>query len=775
MKNTIKIFLFLFVSYSWAQVDYSNNWEDFYSYNNVKDFVKVGDVVYAITDNAVFKYNQINNEVTKLSSVNGLSGEVTSSIHYSSNFKSIFIGYNTGLLEVVDEENNIHIAKDIVSFNYSGNKSINSITEYNNKLYLATPFAIVVYDGESLQFGDTYFIGNQSTEVFINDIAVYNDVIYAATENGIYSANVSNPNLIDFNNWEHYSSGNFTSVELFKNIVYTSKNKNLYKFENGSLTVIKSESSDIVDLKSSIDFLAISKLRNITVINSSHVEIYNYTSSSTSEYYFNLNTALLENDVIFLGTKEFGILKAELADGTNFHEIHPEGPSSNELFNIEVKDNNLWVLYGAFDPFYGPKNVKKGIDHFNNSNWQHIPYKDFGVKNLVSLTFDYSNSNKVYISSWGASTPSDILNTGGVLVVENDEISDFWNYTNSGLEKIFLPQYPNYHTTRINGSAFDNNGNLWITNGGVSNALKKYDTQGNWSGIDMSTVYVSNSGLSEVDVDKTNSIWIGTHKDGVLVYNEEGNRTAALVVEDTKGALPDLNVRSIKVDASNRVWIGTVKGLVVYYNASNVFNETILNAEPVIILDNDLPQRLLGEQRINSIGIDGADNKWFGTSTSGVMQTNPNGSNILQQFNKNNSPLPSNKILKVSVDKSTGKVYFGTDNGIVAYNSNVSTYSDSMPEVYAYPNPSTKTNDFITIDGRNGSHLPKGTNVKIVDAAGNLVYETNIKEGQELFGGKVVWNKTNLAGRKVASGVYIVLLSANEASETAVAKIAIIN
>ena len=98
-----------------------------------------------------------------------------------------------------------------------------------------------------------------------------------------------------------------------------------------------------------------------------------------------------------------------------------------------------------------------------------------------------------------------------------------------------------------------------------------------------------------------------------------------------------------------------------------------------------------------------------------------------------------------------------------------------MAEVYAYPNPALKNHETITIDGRQGTHLPKGTNVKILDIAGNLVYETNVVEGQELQGGKVVWNKKNLAGNTVASGVYIVLLSNGDASETAVAKIAIVN
>lgn len=281
--------------------------------------------------------------------------------------------------------------------------------------------------------------------------------------------------------------------------------------------------------------------------------------------------------------------------------------------------------------------------------------------------------------------------------------------------------------------------------------------------------------MIEIEADKSNTLWIGTRLNGVVVFNENGKKMLRFSTESTKGSLPDLNTRAIKVDSNNRVWIGTSKGLVTYSNALNIFNETIYDAEPIIVLDNGIPKKLLGDQVINTIDIDGANNKWFGTSTTGVMQTNPNGTEVLQQFNTSNSPLPSNNIIRISVDKSSGKVYFATDNGIVAFNSNVASYSDSLTEVYAYPNPSTKTNEYITIDGRNGEHLPNGTNIKILDSAGNLVYETNVKEGDEVFGGKVVWNKTNLAGRKVASGVYIVLLIANNNTETATTKIAIIN
>ncbi|MDC1168586.1 hypothetical protein OAT36_06730, partial [Flavobacteriaceae bacterium] len=197
--------LFIFFSFSTfslvAQVDYGDAWEDFYSYNNVKDLIKVDNMLYALTDNAMFTYDFITEETEKLSSVQGLSGETTSAIHYSIQSDRLVIGYKNGLVEVVDSDGSITISADILNFNQTGEKSINDIFEYEGKLYLSTSFAIIEYDIDQLEFGDTFFIGNNSTDVKINEIVVFNDFIFAATERGIYKADINNANLIDFNNW----------------------------------------------------------------------------------------------------------------------------------------------------------------------------------------------------------------------------------------------------------------------------------------------------------------------------------------------------------------------------------------------------------------------------------------------------------------------------------------------------------------------------------------------------------------------------------------------
>ena len=778
MKRCLYLVVFFFYLTSWSQTDFSANWEDFYSYNNVKDFIKVDSKIYAVTDNAIFIYDTSNQEIKKLSSVHGLSGKTTTSIHYSEASQRLVIGYQTGLLEIVDADGRITIANDIERLTITGEKEIKSITEFNNKLYLSTPFAVVVYDIENLQFGDTYFIGNNSAPITINQIAIFNNLIYAATKIGIFTADVNATNLIDFNSWNQPQgefSGNFTSIEIFNNQLYTAKDNGFYKVSTPTtLQTIGFFTNEVLSLKASSEY--------ITVTTQSIAYIYNTSinqeviANTTTEFNYLLHTAFAENNTIYLGTQQFGILKRSFTNSIEHIEIHPQGPTSNDIFSITAKNNNLWVVYGGYDGAFTPLQRSLGFSHYNGEDWINTPFNPvFPARDLVHVTIDPNEENKVYISSWGQTDSQNLNATGGILVVENDEITTFLNHTNSGLEDL-APNNPNYHSIRINGTAFDNRGNLWVANAWINKKLKKLSTNGTWSEFDLSTITTDEAfGLTELIIDRTGSIWIGTRRNGVYVYNETGDRKRALITEATKGSLPDPNTRSLVVDRNNRIWIGTKKGLVIFSNTGGIFDADIYDAAPIIIDDDGIPKKLLGDQPVNTIAIDGADNKWFGTDTGGALATNPSGRETLFNFNKDNSPLPSNRIVKIKVDNTNGKVYFATDKGMVAFNNNVAPFGDELGEVYAYPNPVKKEHSFVTIDGRNGTHLPRGTNVKILDASGRLVHETNVIEGQELKGGKVIWNKTNLAGSKVASGIYIVLLTLPDKSETSMTKIAIIN
>ena len=101
---------------------------------------------------------------------------------------------------------------------------------------------------------------------------------------------------------------------------------------------------------------------------------------------------------------------------------------------------------------------------------------------------------------------------------------------------------------------------------------------------------------------------------------------------------------------------------------------------------------------------------------------------------------------------------------MVAFNGTSTAPRDNLDEVYAFPNPVRP--DFtgnVTIDG-----LTADANVKITDIEGNLVFE------QTSEGGSVLWDTTAFGKYKVASGVYLVLISSDDGLETKVTKIMVV-
>ena len=93
---------------------------------------------------------------------------------------------------------------------------------------------------------------------------------------------------------------------------------------------------------------------------------------------------------------------------------------------------------------------------------------------------------------------------------------------------------------------------------------------------------------------------------------------------------------------------------------------------------------------------------------------------------------------------NTGELYIGTDLGIMGYKGEATIGARSFDDVYAFPNPVRPGYDgMIGIRG-----LMADSDVKITDAAGNLVFSTTAQ------GGQAVWDGNDINGKRVESGVY---------------------
>ena len=167
-------------------------------------------------------------------------------------------------------------------------------------------------------------------------------------------------------------------------------------------------------------------------------------------------------------------------------------------------------------------------------------------------------------------------------------------------------------------------------------------------------------------------------------------------------------------------------------------------------------------QQVQSIAVDGANRKWIGTQ-NGVWLISPDGKNIIHHFTETNSPLLSNDVKKIGIDPQTGEVYFATFNGLCSYRSTATASIQQLENVLVFPNPvPPQYSGQIAIRG-----LTENAIVKITELNGRLVYQTRS------LGGQAVWNGLDYNGRKIASGIYLVLVKDDKGKENIATKIII--
>lgn len=762
MKNFVLIFLIL-PSIVLSQ-DFSDRWKGYFSYYNITDLDESDNKVYAAAENAYFIYDIPTQTIQTVTSIEGLSGNKISKIYHSKNYGLTCIGNEDGLIQIVmDNNQNIFSVVDIrdeISIS-PNNKRINNFFEFEGKLYISTDFGIAEYSLQNLEFEDSFFIGENGSQIQINQITILEGKIYAATSlEGIKSADITNPNLIDFEAWQTEYTGNWKGVLNFSNTIFGLRNNNtISTLENRNASFFEDAGSNVTGFNVSGEQLVITAADNVSAYNSElKLEAF---IDQLQDAEFSINTSVSSNGHYFLGHRSLGLLNLQNSTTTTFSELSPAGPLLNKIFSLEATASDLWVTFGEYDQFLNPFPLNsRGLSHLTEEEWINIDVENLNnARELSNVTIDPSNPNRVFVSSF----------FDGLLEIENNELIQQYDSSNSIIEGV--PS--NINDNRIGASVFDSQGNLYFTNSIAENQLKRLNANGEFVNIVMSDGYLNptETSSSKMVIDNNNNIFIGTLKDGVVAYSPTKN-TSALISSNIQGVeFPDTfnanpNITALEIDQNSRLWIGTQAGLRVMSNPTAIFNENQnVRVSPIIIEDVDgLPQELLFEQFITDITTDGANNKWISTADSGVFQVSANGQDILNIFNVDNSPLPTNSVRTVSINQSTGEVFFGTTSGLLSYSSRVTSGNETLENLRAYPNPVRPNyTGLVIIDG-----LTNGANVKITDVSGNLVFEEFVD------GGSLQWDTRAFGKHKVASGVYFIVVTGEDQIETKVGKIMII-
>lgn len=762
MKKIILLFLIIgAIPASFAQ----NNatWKGYFSFNEIKD-ISVGDnAFFAATENALFIKNFSDLSVKTKTTIDGLSGQTITAIHHSEALNKTIIGYENGLLIVINEaDGSVLKVVDIITNGVNQNaKRVNHFMEYQGIIYIACNFGIVQYNLASLGFGDTYRIGDFGEEIKVTQTTIFNGLLVASTAIGIKSAAINNPNLNDYAQWTSSAGGGWSAIEAIgSELIAVADWTEIYKFNGTYFIPFTSPGIPTKDLRKAGDYLLITNENSVTVYSTNLAVVATIYANQITDFSAKFTCASLHNETLYIGTFENGIVTVPIANPTNFEFMNPIGPAKNNIFSIASSTSNLWAVYGKYTADFNPYPLDYyGISKLTNSNWLNIPYSEVhlpgsNVSDLVRVAIHPTDENKIFVSSYFS----------GLARFENDQLVTVYNETNSALESIF-PTDPPTDNLRIEQAAFDNSGNLWMTNGLVTNGLKVFRANEQWQSYSLTSILSNyfDTRFGKMTIDKNGTKWICSTS-GLLAFNDTSGSYKKIKSGAEDGNLPVDDVRAVAIDNNNQLWIGTKKGLRILSSVDRFKTDDQLSTYAIIILEDDLAQELLYEQFITDIVVDGANNKWIGTADSGVFMVSSDGQITKNIFTVNNSPLPSNTINDIEINGATGEVFIATDKGMISYKGTATTASKDLSAVFVYPNPvRPEFQGTVKIAG-----LLDNCNVKITDIAGNLVYET-IAEG-----GTIEWDTTAFGNYKVASGVYMIFISAEDGLETKVKKVMII-
>ena len=738
------------------------DWTIYMAYHNATMTAPAGNLIYVLSDGSLYSYDTEDTSIQTYDKTNYLSDVDITNIVYSKDYKTLLIVYENSNIDLFINNEEVFNIPDFMNKSMIEDKTLNNISIKNEYAYLSTNFGIVIVNLKKKEIANTYNLGKIVYQSILID-----KTIYAATKEGIFKGNITD-NLLDNKNWELFNNSTYDNIIYYNNSILAKNSEGLFKYDetsqkfnsilNGSYSYINQYDEQLI-------------LGNVNT-----VTIYNTLSSKTTINTENTNHISYSNNIYWGSNGEKGLNGYKYNKNNNTFEktiesIIPNSPKRNLDYYLTYTDRLLIEGGGIWKD----RNNDPGtIMELNNNEWSYfedntIPDKTgLLYKDINCIAEDPKDKEHIFASSGGE----------GLYEFKDKKFVKLYNIDNSLLEAVDPTSNNRYIYTRIAGLKYDNNGNLWILNSKAQRAsIKVIKKDNSWMEFHHPNL-INKETLGNIIFDNRGWAWINAARveRGVFCFNTnntlENTSDDKTVFYDTfinqnSELVSPTNIYCLVEDKEGAIWIGTNAGPLIINNPTKIFESNACTQ--IIVPRNDgsnLGDYLLEHEDIKVICIDGANRKWIGTQKNGIYLLSADGLETIHHFTSENSPLLSDNIQSITINPYNGEVFIGTDKGLVSYKSDATEAETSFNDdnVYAYPNPVRSNYDgIIAITG-----LVRDSDVKIVDISGKLIYSgTSV-------GGQFTWNGKNRTGKRVASGVYLVLATNSEGKEGIVTKITMI-
>ena len=713
-------------------------WRLHLSFNDLDHLAISNDRVFAATEIGLLLVDKAEQEITSITKIDGLSSMPITTLAFDDSSNKLMVGHENGLVSILQENTLREFNALAIATSISGSRRISHISVDGSIAYISTDFGVAVFDLTKEQIIETYRdLGEAGEQLVIYESVVFEDSLFLATAKGVLAGSLTgSTNLLDFRSWKRYNSGTFDtkieSITVFDGGLYAAIDQSgIYRLSGGiwnQLPFLHNE--EIRMIRGTQNSLIITTGEGVWISDAANVSQIGSTTISDPDAAIGEN-----NGSVWIADGQNGLL---LFTNENLTSIKPNGPSNNGHWNVFSSEQETISLKGGYSTSLNPLGTDGLVDRFENGQWESL------TNQLTTDVVDYAHTiTGRYFATFGAGLEK--LDENGSLIFNQ---SNSPLAVNDPVEQLIL----------ISSVESVPQG-LWVMNYKAVQPLHFLSNGLTWSSF--SVPHPLASFAVDLLVDRSENIWMVIDPNrggGIVVFNSVSGQAKYLNNTAGMGGLPTAVVHSIASDREGQVWVGTREGVAYFTNTQNILANSIDASRP--IFENRF---LLRDEIVTSIAVDGGNRKWLGTP-NGVWLFNSTGEELIYNFTTENSPLPSDEIVNISINQSSGEVFIVTSSGLASFRSDATESQAAFVDVKIFPNPVVPNyTGIISIDG-----LYTDAIVKITDIAGRLVWQT------QAIGGTATWNARQLNGNRVGTGMYMVFATAEDGSERHVGKIAVI-
>lgn len=750
---------------------------------NYGQVVETADKVYYTSNGYLYSYDKDGDETQSYTRNNKLSDSGISRVFYNDTKHYLMIVYANSNIDLLYDDGRVVNMSDLKSAVLNASKAINWVTFDGDEAYVATAFGFMVINDEKheVKYSRIYNEDIKAVAVIDNQLLLFTATkLKWGPKDGRYNEIADFGRSMDFNGVQQVEKLPGGQLFVMTGYTYLLKcNPSTGNIEwktllpGGSDMSVVTESGFTIQSRDGnlINFDSEGNKLGQTALNAD-LKASRMASAKADGSYWVLSAK---------GIKHIS-LDASGSETVLSDYFRPDATSVSQPFNLVFNSalNKLYVMNSGGVQWADGYNKVATVNTLEGSTWtdvtpQNVPSKagDGVLRDPLSPVFDPDDPNTYYIGSW----------LSGLYKISNDEVVANYFTNNSPL------QIYNNWSCIVPSVQFDRDGNLWIAEaaGGTIDKPLMILPRSKQQNVDISASDWITMSVPGMNFNFKMHLMISPSTNYKLMT--DGTWSSVLVVLDDNGTIDntaDDRVRQFSTmldqdeksyewhylnclveDANGKIWMGTSNG-VVEFNPANIFNDNF-RINHIKVPRNDgtsYADYLLANTNVLCIAVDGANRKWIGTASSGAFLVSPDGTEVLEHFTSENSPLPNDKVMSIACNTNSNAVYFGTPDGFAEYSSDSAPAAADYSEVYAYPNPVRPDyTGWITITGLMDNSL-----VKITDAVGNVVYTATSN------GGMVTWDGCRADGEPVTTGVYYVLASQNadSGSSGAVTKILVV-